>query len=122
PSPGRCARLRPPALARVLPADPHVHGRPALPAIYTRSAATLQAAPLLADWIAAHVQAPLVVGPDAESAQWAGAIAARIGAPYVVLHKTRLGDRRVRIDVPDLSSWRGRTPVLVDDIASSGRT
>jgi len=39
-----------------------------------------------------------------------------------VLRKTRHGDRSVDIDVPDLSVWRDRTPVLVDDIASSGRT
>lgn len=62
------------------------------------------------------------VGPDEESEQWAGAIASRIGVPHAVLRKTRHGDRSVDIDVPDLSIWRGRTPVLVDDIASSGRT
>ena len=28
----------------------------------------------------------------------------------------------MRIEVPDLSAWQGHTPVLVDDIASSGRT
>ena len=40
------------------------------------------------------------------------------GESYVRLH----GDRRVEIDVPDLAAWRYRTPVWVDDIASSGRT
>ncbi|MCD9095386.1 hypothetical protein LTT95_00325 [Luteimonas sp. A1P009] len=39
-----------------------------------------------------------------------------------MLRKTRHGDRDVEIAFPDLSSWRDRTPVLVDDIASSGRT
>jgi ribose-phosphate pyrophosphokinase len=39
-----------------------------------------------------------------------------------VLRKTRYGDRNVEIHMGDLSQWQGRTPVLVDDIASSGRT
>lgn len=126
--PGECvssrsfARLLSASVDRLVAVDPHLHRHPALSAIYSIPTTTLQAAPLLADWIAAHVDAPLVVGPDEESEQWAGAIAARIGAPHVVLRKTRLGDREVRIDVPDLSPWRDRTPVLVDDIASSGRT
>ncbi len=126
--PGECissrsfARLLSSSFDRLLTVDPHLHRHPALSAIYTMPTATLQAAPLLADWIAAHVPMPLVVGPDEESEQWAGAIATRIGAPHVVLRKTRLGDRSVRIGMPDLSRWRDRTPVLVDDIASSGRT
>src|SRR3546814_2853758 len=32
------------------------------------------------------------------------------------------GDRSVDVEVPDLGAWRGRQPVLADDIASSGRT
>ena len=102
--------------------DPHLHRHPTLSAVYTIPTTTLHAAPLLADWIAQHVEKPLIVGPDEESEQWAGAIAARIGVPHAVLRKTRHGDRSVDIDAPDLSSWRDRTPVLVDDIASSGRT
>lgn len=126
--PGECvssvsfARLVSSTFDRLLTVDPHLHRHPALSALYTIPTATLQAAPLLADWIGAHVDTPLVVGPDEESEQWAGAIAARIGAPHVVLRKTRHGDRSVEIEVPDLSAWRGRTPVLVDDIAASGRT
>lgn len=102
--------------------DPHLHRHPALAAVYRIPTATLQAAPLLAGWIAAHVRRPLVIGPDEESAQWAGAIAGHIGAPCSVLRKTRHGDRDVSIDLPDLGAWRDHTPVVVDDIASSGRT
>jgi len=126
--PGECvsslsfARLLSSTFDRLLTVDPHLHRHPALSALYTIPTTTLQAAPLMADWIAANVAAPLVVGPDEESEQWAGAIAARIGAPHAVLRKTRHGDRSVDIELPDLSAWRERTPVLVDDIASSGRT
>jgi ribose-phosphate pyrophosphokinase len=38
---------------------------------------------LLADWIKANVEHPLVIGPDAESEQWAAAVARRAGAPHV---------------------------------------
>jgi ribose-phosphate pyrophosphokinase len=38
------------------------------------------------------------------------------------MSKTRLGDRRVQLDVPDLTRWKDRTPVLLDDIISSART
>ncbi|WP_024889076.1 ribose-phosphate pyrophosphokinase [Luteimonas huabeiensis] len=126
--PGECitsrsfARLLSSTFDRLLTVDPHLHRHPALSAIYAMPTATLQAAPLLAGWIAANVDAPLIVGPDEESEQWAGAIARGIGAPHAVLRKTRHGDRAVEIDVPDLSRHRGRTAVLVDDIASSGRT
>lgn len=106
----------------LLTADPHLHRHPALSALYTIPTATLHAAPLLADWVAANVAAPLIVGPDEESEQWACAIATHIGAPHVVLRKIRHGDRSVEITAPDLSLHRTRTPVVVDDIASSGRT
>ena len=126
--PGECisslsfARLLSSSFDTLLTVDPHLHRHPTLASLYTIPTATLQAAPLLADWIAANIPAPLVVGPDEESEQWAGAIAARIGAPHVVLRKVRHGDRSVEIQVPDLAAHRDRTPVLVDDIASSGRT
>ena len=126
--PGECisslsfARLLSSTFDTLLTVDPHLHRHPTLASLYTIPTATLQAAPLLADWIAANISAPLVVGPDEESEQWAGAIAARIGVPHVVLRKVRHGDRSVEIQVPDLAAHRDRTPVLVDDIASSGRT
>ena len=102
--------------------DPHLHRIPALDRIYTLRAHVAHAAPLLAEWVARNVEQPLVIGPDRESAQWAGALSERIGAPLVLVDKTRLGDRAVRVRLPDLSPWTGRTPVLVDDVISTGRT
>lgn len=116
------ARLISSSVDRVVTVDPHLHRYGALSAIYTVATATLHAAPLLADWIASNVPAPLLLGPDEESEQWVAAIASRIGAPHAVLRKVRRGDRSVEVEVPDLRSWRGRQPVLVDDIASSGET
>lgn len=116
------ARLVSSSFDRLVTVDPHLHRYPALSALYTVPADTLHAAPLLADWIAAEVESPLVIGPDEESEQWVAAIAQRIGAPHAVLRKIRHGDRNVEVAVSDLSAWHGRQPVLVDDIASSGRT
>jgi ribose-phosphate pyrophosphokinase len=105
---------------RLVTIDPHLHRHGSLSEIYSIPAAPLHAAPLIAEWIAGNVAEPLIVGPDQESAQWAQAIAG--AAPSVVLEKDRRGDRDVAIRLPDLARWRGRAPVLVDDIASSGRT
>lgn len=65
---------------------------------------------------------PLLIGPDEESAQWVGAVAQHALAPFVVLRKTRRGDRDVEVPLPDVERWRSRTPVLVDDIVSTART
>ena len=116
------ARLVSSSFDRLVTVDPHLHRYPALSALYDIPALTLHAAPLLADWIAASIAKPLVIGPDEESEQWVSAIAAKIGAPHAVLRKVRHGDRNVDIELPDLSQWNGLKPVLVDDIASSGNT
>jgi len=110
------------AFNRLITVDPHLHRYPNLSAIYSCETIVLHAAPLIGDWLAAEVPHPLVIGPDEESVQWVAAVAAKARAPHVVLRKTRFGDRRVELIVPDLSRWQHRKPVLVDDIASSGRT
>lgn len=116
------ARLLGGLVDRIVTVDPHLHRYPSLESLYTIPCRALHAAPLLADWIKAQVAAPLIVGPDIESQQWAADVAQRVGAPYVVLAKQRLGDREVRMELPDLTPHRGRRPVLIDDIAASGRT
>jgi ribose-phosphate pyrophosphokinase len=102
--------------------DPHLHRISDLRNVFSIPTRVGAAAPLLGDWIAQNVDAPLVVGPDSESEQWVADVARRAGAPYVVAEKRRLGDRQVRITLPELTPWIGRRPVLVDDIISSGRT
>jgi ribose-phosphate pyrophosphokinase len=42
--------------------------------------------------------------------------------PFEVLEKTRRGDRDVSVSLPDAAAARGRQPVVVDDIMSSGHT
>lgn len=110
------------AFDRLVTIDPHLHRHASLGEIYDIPTRTLASAPLLGDWIAANVERPLVIGPDAESEQWAREVARRAGAPHLVATKTRLGDREVRIALPAMDAWRDVQPVLIDDIASSGHT
>lgn len=106
----------------LLTVDPHLHRHHTLRAIYSIRTAVVHAAPAIAQWIARNVPRPLVIGPDAESEQWASEVAKGAGCPYTVLQKTRHGDREVEVSVPDSAQWQGRTPVLVDDIVSTART
>lgn len=102
--------------------DPHLHRWRVLSDIYTIPAVALQAAPLLAAWIRDHVKNPVIVGPDEESEQWVSGVAVGAGCGYVVLSKRRRGDREVRVEGSAAEACAGRTPVLVDDIISSGQT
>lgn len=60
-------------------------------------------------------------GPDIESEQRVSNFAGQARPPYRVLRKKRFGDRNVKIELTDLTEFRKRTPILVDDIVSSGR-
>lgn len=116
------AKLISDAFDELITVDPHLHRYKSMDEIYAIPAVVLHAAPLLARWLRDNVEAPLIVGPDEESEQWVSEVAAGAGAPFVTLRKTRLGDRDVRIVLPDMTQWQGRVPVLVDDIVSSGQT
>lgn len=101
--------------------DPHLHRVHTLDGIYAIPTTIARAAPAIAKYITEHTTAPVLVGPDAESQQWVAAVAAHCGAPFVILEKTRRGDRDVSISSPD-RPWNGHTPVLIDDIVSTGKT
>lgn len=102
--------------------DPHLHRYDTLSDIYGVPNRVVHAAPALSAWIAAHVDRPVLVGPDAESARWVTDVADRIGAPSVVMRKTRHSDRVVEISAPDMAVYKQHTPVIVDDIVSSAQT
>lgn len=102
--------------------DAHLHRTRRLEdAVPLRRAVNISAAPAMAAWAQAHARDPLLVGPDEESAQWIEAIAAPGALEYVVARKHRLGDRQVSIHMPE-RSFEDRDVVLIDDIASTGRT
>lgn len=102
--------------------DPHLHRYKSLGEIYSIPARAVHAAPALAKWIRDHVQDPFLVGPDEESAQWVSDVARASGADYCVLMKQRLGDRDVKVTSEGLKPLGAKTPVLVDDVISSGKT
>lgn len=102
--------------------DPHLHRYNSLDEIYEVPSTVLQANPYIAQWVKTHIEKPLVVGPDSESEQWAASAAQMIGCPYIILEKQRLGDRNVTISTPKVSQYQNLTPVLIDDIISTGKT
>jgi ribose-phosphate pyrophosphokinase len=116
------ARLLSQTFDSLVTLDPHLHRRGSLAEIFAIPTRVEHAAPLLARWVEERVSDALVIGPDIESEQWVAAVAQAASAPHVTLRKKRHGDRQVEIEIPDLSAWRDRRPVLVDDIVSSGRT
>lgn len=107
---------------RLVTVDPHLHRYASLGEIYAIPNTVLHADNLIAQWLMQHIAQPLLVGPDSESEQWVAAVAKAIAAPYIVLEKIRHGDRHVEVSVPSVSPYKHCTPVLLDDIISSGHT
>ena len=105
--------------------DPHLHRvatlHEAVPLRDARQAVVLSGAPLLADLIAQHHRAPLLLGPDEESLQWVASAAQVHGWDHAACVKQRHGDRHVTIALPAVPV-AGRAVVLLDDVASSGQT
>jgi len=107
---------------QLITVDPHLHRIASLDEIYSIPARVVHAGKLIGSWVRDHVASPIVLGPDAESAQWAETLAREAGCPWAVFRKQRTGDREVRLIPPSLYKHRMRTPVVVDDIISSGAT
>ncbi|MBP7131290.1 MAG: ribose-phosphate pyrophosphokinase [Aquabacterium sp.] len=103
--------------------DPHLHRisrlDEAFPGPY---AIALSGAPKLAELIAKERPQAMLMGPDGESAQWIASAAAVCGFDHGVCTKVRHGDRDVHITLPDGVVVQDRHVVLLDDMASSGRT
>ncbi|MDO9283472.1 MAG: ribose-phosphate diphosphokinase [Aquabacterium sp.] len=106
----------------VFTVDPHLHRIHSLdevmPGCPNRA---LTAAPLLGAWVAHQVPGALLLGPDEESLQWVAAAGQAHGLDHAVCHKQRFGDHDVRVALPAMS-LAGRAVVLMDDVASTGRT
>lgn len=116
------ARFLSAAFDWVATVDPHLHRIHSLDEVFSVPALCVTSVSAIAEWIHSNVDRPLIVGPDSESAQWVQQVARLLDAPWVVLEKSRAGDRDVTVTTPRAESIRGRNPVLVDDIASSGHT
>ncbi|MGB0466741.1 MAG: ribose-phosphate pyrophosphokinase [Pontibacterium sp.] len=125
---GECVSSRPFArllsneLDWLITMDPHLHRYNSLDEIYSIPGQVVPAAPLIAQWVKENITRPLLIGPDMESEQWVSQVATLAGAPFQVLTKVRHGDYEVEVSLPEVERWQGYTPVLIDDIISSGRT
>jgi len=109
----------------IVTVDPHLHRIGALSEVMPDCrAVSLSAAKLIGGWVAQRVPHPLLLGPDEESAQWVreAAGACSPAAEHGWCRKQRFGDRDVHVVLPPAMDFRDRAVVLIDDVASTGRT
>lgn len=106
----------------IITVDPHLHRIKSLSDIYSVPAVVIHGSGLITEWIRSNIERPVFIGPNQESEQWVSAVAGEAGVPYLILRKTRKGDRDVEVFIPDVESYSGHTPVLVDDIISTAST
>ena len=106
----------------VITVDPHLHRVATLDEVLPgRRGLALTAAPLLGAYVAQRMPQALLLAPDEEAGQWVRAAAVAHGLSHAVCRKQRHGDRDVDVALPDVSV-RDRAVVLLDDVASTGRT
>ena len=106
----------------VVTVDPHLHRISKLEeAVNVAKPIALSGAPLLGAYIAQRVPDAFLLGPDGESAQWVEQAARFHKLDHAACEKIRYGDKQVEIQLPNCS-FKGRNVVLIDDVASSGRT
>jgi ribose-phosphate pyrophosphokinase len=113
----------------VVTVDPHLHRIAHLDeALPGRCGVSVSAARLLGAWVASQVEQPLLLGPDDESSQWvreaaqAPCAAGQPALDHAWCQKERLGDHHVVVQLPPGLALAGRSVVLIDDMASTGRT
>jgi ribose-phosphate pyrophosphokinase len=106
----------------VITVDPHLHRVATMDEVLPgRRGVALSAAALLGAWASRHASRPILLGPDEEAAPWVRSAAQAQGLEHGTCIKQRSGDREVRVALPGLD-FRGREVVLIDDVASTGRT
>jgi ribose-phosphate pyrophosphokinase len=121
PSARRFAALMSDTVDWLVTVDPHLHHLPSLLKAYRIPAESIAVTSRVSRWISEHVLDPILVGFDEASRPWLEPIAAECGVPAVTLRKRRVGNQ-LEVELPEMSPFRKRTPVLIDDIISTGRT
>lgn len=106
----------------VLTVDAHLHRITKLSqAIPIRNAINITATDPMAHFIQDHIQQPFLIGPDSESEQWVADIASHYQMDFTIASKDRYSDEDVNVTLAT-ANYQGRNIVLVDDIASTGKT
>ena len=106
----------------VITVDPHLHRVTTMDEVVPgRRGVALTAAELLGGHVARQVPGALLLAPDEEAGQWVRRAALAHGLDHAVCRKQRHGDRDVEVSLPD-HDVAGRAVVLLDDVASTGRT
>jgi ribose-phosphate pyrophosphokinase len=115
-------RLLATAFDSVITVDPHLHRVATMDEVVPgRRGVALTAAALLGHHVAQAVPGALLLAPDEEAGQWVRAAAQASGLDHAVCHKQRRGDRDVSVALHG-APVQGRAVVLLDDVASTGRT
>lgn len=123
---------------RVITIDPHLHRINNLSEAISSQAIALHASNAMSKFLQQHFSQPVLVGPDEESKQWVEAIAKPHHWHYAIATKKRLDDKNVTVSLATNSdtgdknsghnknnkalSLTNRDVILVDDIASTGKT
>jgi len=119
----------------VITIDPHLHRISNLrEAIPIDDAFSLLASCAMSTFLKQHFNNPVLIGPDQESEQWVKAIAKPHQWSYTIASKERFGDKNVAVTLGTKDqgsddressgkiSLNNRDIVIVDDIASTGKT
>ena len=115
-------RLLAAAFDAVITVDPHLHRVATMDEVVPgRRGVALSAAGLLGALVAQQVPGALLLAPDEEAGQWVRSAAVAAGLDHAVCLKQRRGDRDVTVALQG-APVRGRAVVLLDDVASTGRT
>lgn len=113
---------------RAITVDPHLHRITHLSeAIPIQQAVSLHATEAMSAFIQNKFENPVIIGPDEESFQWVQAIAKPRDWQYTIATKQRHSDTNVEVsfsnnDDNQQFSLTDRDVVIVDDIASTGKT
>lgn len=112
----------------VITIDPHLHRIIRLnQAIPSDQAVALHASSAMSSFLQQHFSQPVLIGPDKESEQWVKAIAKPHQWQYSIATKERFGDKNVAVTLENNDknievNLTNRDVIIVDDIASTGKT
>jgi ribose-phosphate pyrophosphokinase len=106
------------SFSRVVTVDLHA---PSIEGFFSCPLENVTAEPILAEVLLPFAENGVIVSPDLGAAKLARRYAARLGLPLAVVQKSRIGPRNV-VAHEIVGDVRGKRPVIVDDLISTGAT